>query len=532
MRVFSCFLALLLAAAPLADASTASHLYRQARKAEKHGQFAQAFLLYSQAAAANPANRTYSSRAEAVRRQAAEQSPPQVSAGAPELNLPAEDPAQVFDSLTEREYAAARQPRPPVELQATAGTLPVEFDGTDRQLFEQVARAFGLDVLFDGDYQPGPPIHFHIGPADYRVALHLLEAATNSFLVPLGPRLMLVARDTPAKRNDLEQTVTVVTPVPTALQNRDLVEITQAVRQAVGVEKIAWDTKTNFLIIRDRVSRALAAQAVIEDLLAYRAQTIADVEFLQVSESDLLNIGIDWQNSFSVAYLGHVLRGTGTIGSTLQNLVTIGGGRTMFGIGVADMSLIATLSESKANLLLKTQLRSSDGQAATLHVGDRYPILTAGYFGPASFSAGQTYTPPPSYTFEDLGITIKLTPHIHDMQETTLDLDGEFKILSGAGLNGIPIISSRKITSTVRLRNDEWALVAGLTTEGISKNWTSVWGLGNLSLIGPLFRHYTRDKERNHLLIAIRPRLLGLAPDQIVTREVRVGTETRTVSPL
>ena len=529
--MFPYVLALHLLALPLAQASSASHLYRVARKAEKHGQFAQAYLLYAQAASANPANRKYASRAESVRRRAAEQSPPQVAAGPPDANPEPRNPAEAFDSLTEREYAAARQPRPPVALQASAGQQPIDLDGTDRELFEKLALAFGLEVMFDSDYQPGPRLRLHLGPADYREALHALEAASNSFVVPLGPKLLLIARDTPAKRNDLEQTITVVTPVPSALQNRDLVEITQAVRQAVGVEKISWDTKTNFLIIRDRVSRALAAQAVIADLMQYRTQMIADVEFLQVSESDLLNIGVDWQNSFSFAYLGHVLRGTGTVASALRNMVTIGGGKTMFGIGVVDPSLIATLSESSARLLLKTQLRSSEGQAATLHVGDRYPILTAGYFGPTS-NTNRGYSPPPSYTFEDLGVTIKLTPHIHGMDETTLDLDGEFKVLSGAGQNGIPIISSRKITSTVRLKNDQWALVAGLVTEGVSKTWTSPWGLGYLPVIGPLFRKYARDKEQNHLLIAIRPRRLGLPPDQVVTREVRVGTETRTVSPL
>lgn len=524
--------AILLAGAAAAQGSEASHLYRQARKAEKHGQFAQAYLLYSRAASADPGKRKYAIRAEAVRRRAAEQSPPQVAPGLALPDAALEDPSAAFDSLTAREYAAARQPRSPVSLDATPGLQPIEFEGADRQLFEQVARAFGLDVVFDSDYQAGPSLRFHIGAADYRTALHSLEAATNSFLVPLGPRLVLVARDTPAKRNDLEQTVTVVAPVPDALLSKDLVEITQAVRQTVGVEKIAWDTKTGMLIIRDRVSRALAAQAILEDLMQYRPEMIADVEFLQVSESDLLNIGIDWQNTFSFTYLGHVLRGTGTIASTVQQMVTIGGGKTMFGIGVVNPSIIATLSESNARLLLKTQLRSLQDQAATLHVGDRYPILTAGYYGPASFSAGNAYTPPPSYTFEDLGVTIKLTPHIHGMDETTLDFDGQFKVLSGAGLNGIPIISNRQITTAVRLRNDQWALIAGLDTEGISKTWTSFWGLGNLPVIGPLFRHYQRDKERNHLLIAIRPRRLGLPPDQMVPREVRVGTDTRTVSPL
>jgi hypothetical protein len=47
-----------------------------------------------------------------------------------------------------------------------------------------------------------------------------------------------------------------------------------------------------------------------------------------------------------------------------------------------------------------------------------------------------------------------------------------------------------------------------------------------------LFRKYSRDKEIHHVLISIRPRLLGIPPDQVITHTVRIGSETRTVTPL
>ena len=103
-----------------------------------------------------------------------------------------------------------------------------------------------------------------------------------------------------------------------------------------------------------------------------------------------------------------------------------------------------------------------DGQAATLHVGEHYPIASNQYVGNTTGQVGTVYTPPPTITFEDLGLVLKITPSVHLDNEVTLDVDAEFKTLGATSpVSGIPIIASNKYTAKVRLEDGEWAVIAG-----------------------------------------------------------------------
>jgi type II secretory pathway component GspD/PulD (secretin) len=202
------------------------------------------------------------------------------------------------------------------------------------------------------------------------------------------------------------------------------------------------------------------------------------------------------------------------------------------GIGIMNPSLVARMSKSNGHLLMHTELRSVDGQPATFHVGDRYPILTGGYFGPSSFGGPGAYTPPPSFTFEDLGLKIKATPRVHGMQDVTLDLETEFRLLTGQVIDQIPVISNRQLKSIVRLRTGEWAVVAGLMTTNQARTIAGIAGLSNLPALGPLFRTTTKNKDSSEVLILLRPRLVTLPPDQVITHVFRLGSETRPLTPL
>ncbi|HEY7391621.1 MAG TPA: hypothetical protein VH640_24110, partial [Bryobacteraceae bacterium] len=366
------------AAGPLlgADSSSAARLFAQGKKAEQAGHMAEAYLLYSEAAAKDPKNETYWARSQAVRPRASLEVAPKTlpTPEHPEGEMPT--PLH-FDSVTARDLADARKPLPPTELAAQPGTKDFDLRANPQTLFQTVARAFGLDCVFDGDYPPGNNIHFEVTGADYRVALHAVELATASFIIPVTPKLFLVAKDTPQKRSELEPTVAVEAHLGDPTNAQDFTALITAVQQSMAIEKVSWDAQTNTVVMRDRISKVLPARAMLEQLAHARPQVVIETDILEVDRSKMLQWGISLPNIFSLQTFGSLGQGI----TTLENLARWGPQGTLLALAISSASLSAQFSNTKAVSLDHVDLRSIDGQAATFHVGERYPILTSGYFG-------------------------------------------------------------------------------------------------------------------------------------------------------
>ncbi len=520
-------------------------LARKAARSEKAGKNAEAYIFYSEAAALQPRNRRYKSKMTLLQTRAAQESKPRprpekaevekkVDTTAP-ADLPGVGigPDDVFDSMTEREMADARELKGLPTLAARRGPQDFDLNADARTLFDTVAERFGLQIVYDGDYpKEAQKIAFRLSGVDYREALHGLEAATGSFLIPLSARVLMVAKDTLQKRTDLEQTMAIAIPVPQAVTTQELTELAQVLRQTSGIEKIAWDTSQAKIVMRDRVSRVLPAAALLQQLLSYRPEVMIELEFIQVATSDLANYGLSVTNTFSGVYLGHILNNVIATPSGVTNLLTFGGGRTLIGIGIAQAQAMFNDSFTSSKSLYQAQIRSVAGQPASLHVGEKYPVITGGYFGNTSGQTGTVYSPPPSFQFEDLGLTMKVTPFVHGLGEVTLTLDTSFEVLTGQAINNIPVIGRRNLVSQVRLRNDEWAVIGGLLNTTNSKATSGFLGLAGIPYFGYLFRQISTDKEESNVLIGIRPHLLSLPPDQVVSKALRVGTDLRPYTPL
>lgn len=138
-------------------------------------------------------------------------------------------------------------------------------------------------------------------------------------------------------------------------------------------------------------------------------------------------------------------------------------------------------------------------------------IQDSSNFASTATSGGVGQVPYPGSEYIDLGVKIKATPVLHPNNEVTLQLEFEIRSLSGLAVNGIPIISNRTLTQTVRVKEDEPSLIAGLTDREETRSITGLPGLAEIPVAGYAFGSRSNSQQDTELLIVVTPRKLRLA---------------------
>ncbi|HEX8871749.1 MAG TPA: hypothetical protein VF758_03220, partial [Candidatus Acidoferrum sp.] len=117
----------------------------------------------------------------------------------------------------------------------------------------------------------------------------------------------------------------------------------------------------------------------------------------------------------------------------------------------------------------------------------------------------------PGSEYVDIGIKVKATPSLHENNEVTLQLDFDIKSLAGSSVNGIPVISNRALTQTIRLKEEETSMIAGLLDREETQVITGLPGFANLPGAGYAFGSHSSTFKDNELLILITPRKVRAA---------------------
>ena len=371
-------LTLLLAGCLLADEISAWELYEQGREAEKAGHMSEAYLLYSEPPPKNPTTRLTGSAVRpsgSARRWRPGRGPPphpgrsRNGNGAP--------PRIPLDTARHRSCAAAREALPPTIWRWKPGVKDLDFQGGFKDALRSRGPCLRLEVIFIR-LPPMDGLRVRLKAVDYRDALHGLEAATGSFIVPLSDKLFLVAKDTPQKRTEVEPTATIAVTIPDTLAQQDFQEIIRDVQQAMAIEKVSWDASSNTVVMRDRVSKLRPARALLEELLYPRAQVSMEMRFLEVTRNDMITYGVDFPSMFSLTPLTTAFNDAVSLPTGISGLLAFGGGKALMGIGIVNSALVAQLSKSTH---IPAQIRTPFGKwsKASLHVGDRYPVVKSGY---------------------------------------------------------------------------------------------------------------------------------------------------------
>lgn len=492
--------------------STAAQLAREARQAEDEGHLVRAYFLYAQASADDPQNSFYRQRRDFLEpiAQLLTKATVQNAPSAP-LRREAGEPAPL-----QRVWKSNPNPGPSLQglprLQPTSGLRRFDLRGDTKTLFARVAGAYGIRAIFDPELQSQPNLRFDIDHAGFRTAMLGLTDVTDTFLFPVSPHIVFVARDTTAKRAEYEPEISLTVPLPEAIDEKHLIDAANAVRSTLGLTALTWDSVNHTVQIRGPVSRVKIARSLLEALLLPKGQVSIDVEFLTLDKERQYHYGLSLPTSFNLVALGRIgnFQSLLSIPSSITNAFVFGGGATLFGIGLANATVFAQYTKSFATNLYNATVVVADGQTADFHVGDKYPIPQSIYTGYQQAGLPGIYNPIGEVQLVDLGLKLKISPRIRGNGDISLDIDADYNALGNQTYNTIPAIAERTFQGSVRLRQGEWAILAGLdeTTQSLTRS--GLMGLSQIPGVNQVLSENTRDTQTSKTLIVIKPSITRL----------------------
>jgi hypothetical protein len=495
----------------------------RAQELEDKGEILLAWIAYTQIAALDRSNLLAAGKSAQLRTQALSNAT-LVPRG---LGSPGPEEAEP-QTIPDQEWEEAKKLLPPPLLQPRQLKQNLRLRGDAKTISTRLFASFEIELIFDGDYENKEGLQIDLADADFEQSAYAWGLVTNSFLIPLSPKLALVVRDTDQKRREQERNVAITMPIPTAISSPEAQELARGVQQMFELQRVAIDTTRGAMIVRDRWSKVRLAQAALEQLLSLRGQVLVDVELYEINERSNMSFGFSLPSASQL--IPFVSRANLIRPAASGSFLGFGGGATLFGLGVSSAQLFASMTYSHANSLFQSQIRSLDGLAASLHVGDRFPVVTAQFATGGDSQNALAF--PPQVQFEDLGLTLKITPHVHGNNEITLEVESEFKVLTGQTNNDIPVIANRKYTGTVRLKAGEFAVAAGLISRNEARNIGGIAGLARIPIVGPALSTNGRDRTDGQTLLVLRPRIISAPPSERGGMELFTGTETRYYTPV
>lgn len=223
---------------------------------------------------------------------------------------------------------------------------------------------------------------------------------------------------------------------------------------------------------------------------------------------------IEWGFEFAAQDLHYTKTGSGsnTVGGTSVGAAGAGNGFTFSLTGEDFSLLLRTLqSEARVQVLSRPQIMVLDNQEANIQVGETVPYVQ----GYSTTTSGQLQT---QVGNEETGIKLKVTPHITPDDFVRMEINPEISALSPStvqiteGLSA-PVISRRTASTTVTIKNGETVVIGGLIRASRGLSDTKVPVLGDIPVLGYLFKSQVLTDSRDELLIVLTPRILRTVED-------------------
>jgi general secretion pathway protein D len=291
----------------------------------------------------------------------------------------------------------------------------------------------------------------------------------------------------------------------------------------VDARKIAPINATNALTIKDTPERIAAAARVLGAIDKARPEVVIDVELLEVDRTRLKEYGLQIASPGTPPTGISGSADANREGLTLQDLRNLTQADVLIS-GLPGLYYRLLKTDTSTRILASPRLRTAEGISAQARFGERVPVPVT-TFAPIA-TGGVNQQPITSYVYENVGVGLDIMPRTHHDDEVSLTVKVDVSSISGTGFGGLPTFGNRAISTTIRLRDGETNMLAGLIRDDERTVLSGIPGLVDIPVIGRIFAHNRRETQETDIILTLTPhivRVLDLAEEDL--RPFRVGRD-------
>lgn len=400
-------------------------------------------------------------------------------------------------------------------------TKPVSLEFRNASLqavFEVLSQSSGISFIFDKEVKTDIKTTIFARDTSVEAAISLILRTNQLSQKVLNDSTLLVYPATADKEKQYEDLVMRTFYLGSA----DPKKMQEMVRALVAPKSMYVDDKLKMMVIRDNLSVIQTVERLVAAYDLAAPEVMLDVEVMEVSSDALLNLGVQYPDNVSASVIG----AAGNVGQlTIDEVENLSRGN--FQLFFPDPFAVLNLKQtsSKARTLANPKIRVTNKEKAKVLVGDKVPVITTTTNQTSSASTE-------SVSYLDVGLKLEVEPEVHVNNDVSINIGLEVsnivkEIKSTTGLLTYQI-GTRTANTSLRLRDGETQVLAGLIKNEERDSASHLPGFGKIPFLGKLFSNETNSNSSSEIVLLITPHVVrSLATPAAHFLEFSSGTGSR-----
>ena len=394
--------------------------------------------------------------------------------------------------------------------------VTLEFkDVPARVIFEVLAKASGINFVYDPEVRPDLKASVSLRDTPMDEAIRMICLSTQLETRVLNANSVLVYPSTPQKISDYRP----LSIRSFFLSNGNAKTVAESLKSILKMENVVVDEKLNMLIIRDSAE----AIALAEKLVALHdigdPEVMLDVEILEVKRTAIVDAGLNLPKEIGLSVKG---ADQSAEWLNIDQLRALNSSSVL--ANIPNGSLKIGEDRSDAKILANPKIRVQSRQKAKVLIGDKVPVITS-----TSTSTGFVSE---TVNYVDVGLKLDVEPSVFASDDVAIKISLEVsnlvrEIVTKSGTLSYQI-GTRNAETTLRLRDGETQILAGLINKEDRKTAAGLPWLSRFPVLDRLFGSKKSDKQDTEIVLSITPHLIrGIGPAAIGQLQFESGTATR-----